>query len=157
MANVRNFVVVLFALTASASEAFATERDAEKLRLVARAYLHVTDVTSVFQQSRCGRFFSQSTESLAQVMDELSQNMKPDDFRELQAFLKSEQFAKTHQENQKFLDSWYGSFAGPEYDEQTTCEMIASGVAKMHDYAKEKWDYERRTYAGIKPESASAQ
>lgn len=157
MANVRNLVVVLFALIASTTEAFAADRDAEKIRLVARAYLHVTDINSTFQQSHCGRFFSTSAESLAQVMDELSHNMKPEDFRELQTFVNSEQFAKAHQENQKFLEGWYRSFAGPEYDEQTTCEMIASGVTKMHDYAKEKWEYERRTYAGIKPESAAAQ
>lgn len=157
MANVRNLVVVLFALTASATEALATERDAEKIRLVARAYLHVADIGSVFQQSRCGRFFSKSTDSITQVMDELSHNMTPEDFRDLQAFVSSAQFAKTHQENQKFLDGWFQSFTSPEYDEQTACETIGSGVVRMYDYAREKWEFERRTYAGLKPESAARQ
>lgn len=157
MANVRNLLVVLFALTASSAETLAGDRDAEKIRLVARAYLHVTDITSTFQQSNCGRFFSKSTDSITQVMDELSHNMKPEDARELQAFLNSEQFSKSHQENQKFIDGWYRSFAGSEYDEQTACEMIGSGVAKMYDYAKEKWEFERRTYAGVTSQSATAQ
>ncbi|MBI3547241.1 MAG: hypothetical protein HY081_11725 [Gammaproteobacteria bacterium] len=125
----------------------SAEYNSRKLGEAAGAYLNAVDMILQLQESKCGYLFKKKTYSFDRTVKEVLSYLRPNDQKELQAFLDGEEFRKGQEDNKRTIQESLRSLGGREgYDEKTICGMILSNTAMVHEYAKQKWEYAKSHY-----------
>jgi hypothetical protein len=112
----------------------------DELRHAAGAYVYVMDIVAIVRRSPCGYALAPPGDGMAQALNDIARHMRPEDFRELQAFVQGEEFRQVHRGNQKLVESWFEALAAYNYDEKTQCETIAASVINVYEVAREQWE-----------------
>jgi hypothetical protein len=148
MAGFRVGIANLVLVTATLAWSTATwaEYDAGKLRQVAGGYLDAVHLAAELHQSRCGDLFKKETDSFAQATGELAGYLNPNDANELQTFLTSDEFRKAQTSTREFIEGWVELLARNGRDEQASCNVAASSVAKVYEDAKQNWEQAKANY-----------
>lgn len=125
----------------------SAEYNSRKLGEATGAYLNAVDMILQLQESKCGYLFKKKTYNFDGTVKEVLSYLRPNDQKELQAFLDGEEFRKSREDNKRTIQESLRSLGGREgYDEKTICGMILSNTAMVHEYAKQKWEYAKKHY-----------
>lgn len=145
MKTLRVLSIVIAAALVWASTASA-EYNGAKLRQAAGGYLDAVHVATVLQQSRCGDYFQNDTDSFANAMGDIASYLDPKEVEELRAFLQSDEYRKAQATTQGFIDGWIQSLADINGDEPIACKKVGASVAMLYGSAKETWRQVKASY-----------
>ncbi len=124
----------------------SAEYNSRKLGEAAGAYLNAVDMILQLQKSQCGYIFKKKKYNFDSTVKEVLSNLKPNDQKELQTFLDGEEFRKGQEDNKRSIQESLQSLGHEGLDEKTICGMILSNTARVHEYAKQKWEYAKKHY-----------
>ena len=124
----------------------SAEYYSRKLGEATGAYLIAVDMILQLQKSQCGYVFKKKRYNFDSTVKEVQSYLRPNDQKELQAFLDGEEFRKSQEDNKHSIQESLRSLGREGLDEKTICGMIFSNIAMVHEHAKQKWEYAKEHY-----------